>query len=989
MSSVKQIVHIYLGIILTLFYHPVDLNAQKPKGKEKSDIAGIQALLSESKILLKSNQLDSSEQKAQLAYHLIKPQAQKHCTLFIDIAFHLASIESMVEKDSAAEITLLDAMKNRCSLTSLHAAQCYQLLANIKLHQNKNEESIFYIQNAITFYENLLPDSLSLYVDANIFLIKRYLALFQDDQALSQLNTLFDKVKNHEKFSTLDLKKIYFQYGIIYFNRFDYKNAIRYFEMSLNLYDIYNKADSKIIRGHFNYLGECYNDLLQHDKALTYFSKALDMIDQKSEDEISVICSTKSRIAHTLIQLNQPEQACVYFKSNMNMVISKNWEREPIYGWVTLDLGSCYMKQKEYQQALNLFQTAYNTFLNIEYKDTEGIASSHIYMGIALASLGQYEKAIQYFNDEITILKKIGPIGESLLYFAESEIASAYKQWYGLTKNSEHFNLSQSYFESAISSLIQQLKDEVHIEKKKRFITKSIPIIEKYIHLIVTKYDNTGWDPIKYNKVWELIETLHAYLLNSGTRESKARYNSGISFEELTKDSLLQQDITDLEITRNKLITQKKHSLIDTSVLNMNLSINIKKHKLLELRKDLESKYPNYLKEKKQIGITNLEIVKQQLNDHQTLVEYFNGDSSIYVFIVQKSFSKVISIPKDFALNAWIDSLQFGITGYYSSSAKNSELYTMTLQVYTNYASKLYEKLFSPIEAYVTSEIIFIPDDVIASIPMGCLLQSLPKDIANVTGYSYLMKKYQFQYNYSATMWLDMENRKVHADIINGVLAFAPFFENENASTTYANKNPISLRYGLNKLPHTGKELSLITTQNQLRNKLLFGTQAKKDSFLNFASQYRIIHLATHALADFAEGEYSFLAFYSDGKEIEKSFLTVTEIYNMALQSDLITLSACESALGLSQKGEGIISLARAFVYAGSKSIVATLWRVNDESTMHIMNQFYQQLYQGKRICQSLAYAQSNYLEQNPGKTAHPFFWAGFIPIGSNIIITH
>jgi CHAT domain-containing protein len=114
----------------------------------------------------------------------------------------------------------------------------------------------------------------------------------------------------------------------------------------------------------------------------------------------------------------------------------------------------------------------------------------------------------------------------------------------------------------------------------------------------------------------------------------------------------------------------------------------------------------------------------------------------------------------------------------------------------------------------------------------------------------------------------------------------------------------------------------------------------------------------------------------------DAALLTAAELYNLNINADLVVLSACETGVGELLRGEGVISLARAFAYAGAKSIVASLWSVNDQSTMQIMENFYVELKAGKPKNIALANAKRNYLTQNPGIQAHPFFWAAFIGLG-------
>ncbi|MEZ4935714.1 MAG: CHAT domain-containing protein [Saprospiraceae bacterium] len=155
---------------------------------------------------------------------------------------------------------------------------------------------------------------------------------------------------------------------------------------------------------------------------------------------------------------------------------------------------------------------------------------------------------------------------------------------------------------------------------------------------------------------------------------------------------------------------------------------------------------------------------------------------------------------------------------------------------------------------------------------------------------------------------------------------------------------------------------------------------ATEDRFNEVAGNYRIVHLSTHGVADSRSGDYSYLAFAEQKDSLENEFLYVRDLYNIQLNADLVTLSACETAAGELQRGEGIISLARAFAYAGAKSILTTLWVADDSATRDLMKVFYQQLKNGEAKDRALQKAKQELLGN--GRFAHPFFWAGFVPVG-------
>jgi CHAT domain-containing protein len=115
----------------------------------------------------------------------------------------------------------------------------------------------------------------------------------------------------------------------------------------------------------------------------------------------------------------------------------------------------------------------------------------------------------------------------------------------------------------------------------------------------------------------------------------------------------------------------------------------------------------------------------------------------------------------------------------------------------------------------------------------------------------------------------------------------------------------------------------------------------------------------------------------------EDGFLNTYEIYNMKLKARLAVLSACETGSGKLQKGEGVMSLARGFIFAGCPSIVMTLWQVEDKSGAEIMRNFYSYLSKGKRKDEALQMAKLKHLELSDPLTAHPHYWLGYVNIGN------
>jgi CHAT domain-containing protein len=149
------------------------------------------------------------------------------------------------------------------------------------------------------------------------------------------------------------------------------------------------------------------------------------------------------------------------------------------------------------------------------------------------------------------------------------------------------------------------------------------------------------------------------------------------------------------------------------------------------------------------------------------------------------------------------------------------------------------------------------------------------------------------------------------------------------------------------------------------------------------AGRSHILHLATHAYLDDRDPLRSTLVFSENPQREEDGFLYVYELYNMDLKARLAVLSACNTGSGEMHGGEGIISLARAFFYAGVPNIVMTLWTVSDQHGFELMLSFYKHLSRGRKAEHSLRKSKLDYLSSARPGDQHPRYWAGYILVGN------
>jgi CHAT domain-containing protein len=198
------------------------------------------------------------------------------------------------------------------------------------------------------------------------------------------------------------------------------------------------------------------------------------------------------------------------------------------------------------------------------------------------------------------------------------------------------------------------------------------------------------------------------------------------------------------------------------------------------------------------------------------------------------------------------------------------------------------------------------------------------------------------------------------------VLAFAPF------------DKAINNMPGIYPLKASGREIAT------LQGKRYYNEAATKATFLQQASAFDIIHLATHAETSGEDPSRSFISFFPETQQAYDSRLYMPEIYALGLvKTKMIVISACEAGGGKLMKGEGLISLSRAFAFAGCPCMITSLWRADDEVAATLMASFYRNLKKGYAKDEALRNAKLEYLRNEPdSRLKSPVLWANFVCIG-------
>ncbi len=762
--------------------------------------------------------------------------------------------------------------------------------------------------------------------------------------------------KSHWEIATEFLDLSYFYYSIN-----NYHKTISFANNGIELYlgiEDKIKEDYEGIANSYHNIGIAQRKLRNYDLAVMALEKALKWSELAGINEI--IAHTYSSLGITYREKRDFKKGIFFLEKALKIYEEVSYKQglTEYYN----NLGDIYFDQKEFATALELYHQSLPNF-------------SHIFKG-----LKPYETL--NFNNSI-----IDDKGTLLVILASK--AKTFKALYNQNHQEKDLKAAHETYQ-----LLDELIDDVRLSyledaSKSYLVKQAKPIYEKAIGLCL-QYHQYSQDEKYLAEAFKYAEKSKAIILLEQIKESRANIAASIPDSVRQKERQLKKEIGQIE---KQLALQGEEITADSLGKSLREQLIRVKNEYEDLVEMLEKANADYHQLKYDLQTVDIPTIQQAiLKEGQQLVEYFVGEDSMYLFSIGKDKFEVIPKPLDFDLKAWTDSLRQGIYYCRINNTTTKETCDTLDRQYEAYALKLYQKLIAPLNLPLeTEEIIFIPDGVLGYIPFDALLtKAIPDNQQRqFQNYPYLGLDKVVSYAFSATFLKELQQTISTIDN-HKLLAFAPSFkvgvkeeDTFKVSPSMEVEDPIwALRSSLSPLLFNEREVEQVGAN--FGGKTYVNQQANKLSFIQEAPNYRYLHIASHGKMNDADADLSYIAFTQDGDSTnQEELLYLRELYDLDIPADMVVLSACETGIGELQNGEGIISLARGFSYAGAKSIITSLWAVNDQKTTDLMVDFYQNLKEGQTKNHALATAKRDYISDNSATFSHPFYWAGFIPIGN------
>jgi CHAT domain-containing protein len=704
--------------------------------------------------------------------------------------------------------------------------------------------------------------------------------------------------------------------------------------------------------------GEIYEAYGQLETALNYFREALSFYRDVAHDKRATV-DAGNKVGRVQARLGQYVEAEQQVQQGLALALAIA-NNDLSIGLCHEDLGRVWLEAGSYAPARLEFLAAITYYS--KGTDERALARAEIYLAQTEQLLGNllqasmtYEKALPFFQ------KTSDYTNEAALRFGMGKLAL---QQGKLDEAKDHLQRS--------IKLTEQLRENAWSkELRSSFLASIHDRYQAYVELLMARknaendarLEVSAFEASESGRARSLLDSLH------DLRELRQPSDPSLPSEE----AKLQKEEQRLIDERSKLVSQGA-SEEERARVEKELTGVRSKYEALEARINNNPRF-NYLLRPAPLSY---EEIRKQVTDRQTsLLSYSLGTEKSFAWIVGQGGLHSYELPGKATIEKAANQL---IALLQTPSADASE--DARMQSAINEVSRL---VLEPVAKELqTSRLIVIADGVLQYVPFQLLKTSADANDS-------LISKFDIVEAPSASALALVRRGRANAKPSSKLLVgfgdavfspdYAPAGSNAtgNAETAQTRSPQTSKLSGLPRLFNAKRELRTIGELAGSDSAFYVEYNATRDNLLSLdLSQYRILHVVTHGVLDAQRPELSglVLSLVDAQKKPISGFVSVADIYKLHAP-DLVVLSACYTALGQKQDGEGLSGVMRGFMYAGASGVVASLWQVDDRATAELMKHFYENMLQrGMGPAAALRDAQNKIRSQS--KWSSPYYWAGF-----------
>lgn len=743
------------------------------------------------------------------------------------------------------------------------------------------------------------------------------------------------------------LQESYFAKAYMYFNAKEYNSAILFYKKALDINLKFRFTDTEKM---FKSIAWCYLNQDIFDSAEVYFRKSMALYNNEKIKNIAALTTLYGEYSRMLIKTKRYNEALKTIDNFLPQITTTLGKHDPLYGYFIYWKALAYENLNKLQASIDIYQEVISVSINKNIK-----SSVFDVPDFTVTNITSHDNLIDALSGKAGALLKMAMLPEN--YQIKNFL---------LQKSLQHYEKA--------NEVVSDYNKQIGLENDRlQFTSSKSSVSVEVINTAIQLFRFTG--NLNYlEKAFNEADRYKATQVVLGLKDDEYKRLGGVPDSIMKKEKHLQEKIALLQSSIND---EQNH-------INSNSpQVSVWRNKLLDYMNDLEKlsnrideNYPRYHQLKYSGKDIEIDTLSHLLGLHKALAEFYFSQDSLFTFLLSGNKLDLISQSSK--------GIEDSLISFRNNLVKINDT-DFTAKGFKNYISKawwLYCKLIGPIEPYIANkELIIVPDAMLNLLPFDALVTSsaVPSQI-DYGKLSYLLYKYPLNYAYSAELFMFQQKLKSYAT--DKVIAFAPEYKN---ITSCRINDPAKTSGSLLLSPLKGTPEESRKIVKTFGGKAILGNKATKTNFKKYSSVGSILHLAMHTIINNEYPMNSKLVFSQTDNLPDYGFLNVYEIYNLNLHSPLIVLSACNTGCGKLMKGEGIISLARGFVYAGCPSLVISLWSIADRSSSDLMCYFYKNLKKNESINKALQQAKIEYINYSDQRFSHPYFWAGFVQTGKTL----
>ena len=841
----------------------------------------------------------------------------------------------------------------------------------------------FYALKSLEIGKRIYGESNPVLINSYLSLIIAYTEMKEYENAISNTNAaLTIAISNPGKVSAITLASLYYSLGVCYNRVGDFSKAKIYFDKTESIYESSSLDHNEDFINLMNGLAIVYHSLGLTNESAEYYERGVRLaISKNSALAFNIINSYSVFLAED----RKAEKGEKILKNALDRA-KANYELNPRNYFEVLNNYAGYLR--EYKIDTKKSIEYYEKCLAYVKKNDQDLnLKTAVYIGYshALEDAGNQEKALTIIQ---SLLFHDGRTSDKTENFKNPDLENLKPDITTLKILKLKYNILWDLFKkmpdqkileaaSNTSELIVSLLEKVRInisEEESRLILGD-RYRDSYLNTIRDLnilYHKTA-DHNFLEKAFEYSEKSKVAGLLTSTRELKAaQFNIPSDIANFEKE--LQREISLINVNISDELSSENPSMPLIAGWKDNLlKYSMKRDSLILV---FEKQYPGYYAIKYNTHMADLKDIPDIVGHNGNYINYVVSDTVLYTFIVNRRHQQLLSIPVD---SSFLDDIRrFRSLLSMPLASDNASL---NFKEFQTVGYRLYKTLIDPIRTYLISNKIFIsPDNILSYLPFETIpTATLAGDGIRYRDIRYLMNDFDISYTYSATFMA--ETVKKEYTRTNTLIAFAPDYP-EPINIQSALKSRQAEMGMLTDLPFARQEAKYVS---DITGGVLFVNNAAKESvYKKEAGKYDIIHLAMHTLLNDKDPMHSTLIFSQAKDSLEDGYLKTYEIYGIPLKAKMVVLSSCNTGTGQLYSGEGILSLARGFLYSGSQSVIMSMWEIEDKSGTDIVEMFYKNLKKGYPKSVALKKARITFLNNADQLRSHPYFWSALVVYGNN-----